>query len=74
MDKVSNVLNGLSLATILATLAGFLPPIAALVGAIYYLILIWESKTMREWRQLRRLHLVERYELRLKRLRTPPKP
>lgn len=73
MNKVTDVLNGISILTILATLAGILPPVAALVGIIYYGILIWESKTVREWRQLRRLRLVERYEVRLAKLR-PKQP
>ncbi len=33
-------------ATILAALAGWLPPLAALAGIIWYLIQIYESKTV----------------------------
>lgn len=31
-----------------------LPPIAAIVGIIWYLIMIWESKTVQDWRHKHR--------------------
>lgn len=37
-----------------ATAAGYIPYILALLPAIYYCILIWESKTVQEWVAKRR--------------------
>lgn len=50
--------DGISAAAILGTIAGILPPLAALGGVIWYAIQIWESKTVqtrvRLWRAHRR--------------------
>lgn len=43
--------NVVSAATILASFAGWLPPLAALAAIIWYAIAIWESETVRTWRQ-----------------------
>lgn len=34
---------------ILTSLLGYLPAIAAVIGVIWYLIQIWESKTVQDW-------------------------
>ena len=47
---------------ILAALAGIIPAAAALLGAIYYIILIYESKTFKDWRQRRRLQRAVKLE------------
>lgn len=52
--------QGLSVVAILGAIAGALPPLAALVGIVYYGILIWESKTIKEWRANRRLRHLEK--------------
>lgn len=39
-------------ATIVASLAGFLPPLAAIAGIIWYGIQIYESKTCQIWVRL----------------------
>lgn len=40
--------------TVLGTLAGALPPIAASLAIVWYLIEIWESDTARQLRRKRR--------------------
>ena len=54
----------LSSATILASLLGFIAPVAALVGLVFYSIQIWESRTMQHWvdnrRMLYRAHKIAR--------------
>ena len=71
MNKVTEVLNGVTIATIIASLAGFLPPIAALVGIAYYCILIWESNTLKTWRQHRREHKLARLVMIMEHLKQP---
>ncbi len=44
-DDVVAAANGLSLAAIISTLAGWLPPIAALGAIIWYTILIYDRIT-----------------------------
>lgn len=51
-DQVRHVIDALSLATVLATLTAWLPPIAALVSIIWGVIRIYETKTVQ--RLLRR--------------------
>lgn len=41
--------NGISLGMILSTLIGWLPAIAALIGVIWYMVQIYESKTVQRW-------------------------
>lgn len=60
MNKMTDIFSGLSVAAILGALAGLLPPIAALVGIIYYGILIYESQTMKSWRKNRHLRKLEK--------------
>lgn len=47
--------DGISAAAILATFAGWLPPLAGLAGLIWYGIQIYESKTVQK--HVRRLRL-----------------
>lgn len=48
----------LSAGTILAAFGGFLPPFAAMVAALWYVIQIWESDTVRGY--LHRHHVIAR--------------
>lgn len=43
----------ISLGSIGAVLAGFLPGLAALGAVVWYSIAIWETRTVRHWRQER---------------------
>ena len=38
-----------SLAAILGSLSGWLPPLAALIAMLWYLLQIWESRTVQTW-------------------------
>ena len=57
-----NFLDWLSAGTILGALAGILPPAAALLAAAYYCIQIYESDTVKSWRQQRRLQRIAKLE------------
>lgn len=45
----------LSASAIVASLLGYLPVIFAAVGAVWYVIQIWESRTVQHWIQNRRM-------------------
>ena len=47
MDK--DMIDGLSIATVVATVVGWLPAIASLVSIIWVCIRIYETKTIRGW-------------------------
>lgn len=44
----------ISALAVLTTLAGFLPPIAALSAMLWYCVQIYESKTVQAWLQARK--------------------
>jgi hypothetical protein len=56
-----------SLGTLAATAIGWLPVLFALIPALYYCVLIWESKTMIAWRRRRRIKKASRRRARSKR-------
>lgn len=58
--NLNEFLNGVSILTILGSLAGFLPPFAALLAAGYYMIQIYESDTLKRWRARRRVGKLEK--------------
>ena len=47
-------MDTLSVATVLASLAAWLPPAAAAASLVWTLIRIWETKTVQSWRSRRR--------------------
>lgn len=47
-------LHGLSIGALGATIMGWLPAILAIIPALYYCLLIFESKTVQGWLQRRR--------------------
>lgn len=47
LNTVGEWIAGLS---VLGAIAAVLPPLAALLGVLWYCIQIWESKTGRYWR------------------------
>jgi hypothetical protein len=55
-DNVKHAADVLSLTTVLATLAAWLPPLAALVSIIWGVIRIYETDTVRGWRDRRKAH------------------
>lgn len=50
IDTISGLVNTVSAVTILGTIAGFIPPLAALIAMIWYIIQISESKTIQKWK------------------------
>ena len=48
-EHAKMALDGLSLAAVIATLAAWLPPLAALASLVWTLIRIWETKTVQGW-------------------------
>lgn len=69
--------NTISGAAILATLAGWLPTVAAIVALIWYLIQIYESATVQRWlanRKHRRLAHLKARVIMLEAQGKPPLP
>lgn len=50
VENIKYVGDALSIGTVVATLASWLPPIAALVTIVWTLIRIWETKTVQQLR------------------------
>lgn len=48
MNK-QHLLDGVSLATVVSTLAGWLPAVAALLSIVWTAIRIYETKTVQRW-------------------------
>ena len=48
-EHVKHVVDAISIGGILATLAGWLPAIAALLSIVWTLIRIYETKTVQKW-------------------------
>ena len=48
-EQIKHAVDALSLGTVLATLAGWLPHIAAVVSIVWGLIRISETRTVRRW-------------------------
>jgi len=61
--------NLFSAGAIVGTLLGWLPVLAALIGAVWYCVQIYESKTFQSWLTVRRTKRVEMLEARLARMR-----
>jgi hypothetical protein len=47
-EDIKHVVDGVSVGTVLATLAGWLPAIAALFTIIWTALRIWESETVKQ--------------------------
>ena len=52
-DTIRHTGDAVSLATILATLSAWLPPLAALVSLIWGVIRIYETQTVQSWLKVR---------------------
>lgn len=50
-EATKHVLDALSLGGVLATLAGWLPAIAALASLVWTIIRIFETNTVQSWRK-----------------------
>lgn len=61
--------NSVSLAAIIATIVGWLPPLAALAAIIWYAIQIHESKTIQKWLVARRARKIAVLQRRVQELR-----
>lgn len=48
-ENVKTVFDGLSVATAIATLAAWLPPLAAFASLVWTVIRIYETKTVQGW-------------------------
>lgn len=66
--------DAISAGAILASFAKLLPPIAALAGAIWYMVQIWESDTVQHWVYSRRIIARRRKRTRAQRHRARLRP
>lgn len=48
-ETLKHVIDGFSVGTVVATIAGWLPAIAALFTVIWTAIRIWETRTVQGW-------------------------
>jgi len=48
-ETIKHVTDGLSIITVVGTLADILPALAALFSLVWSLIRIWETKTVQNW-------------------------
>jgi glycerol-3-phosphate acyltransferase PlsY len=48
-EPTKTIIDGLSVATVLGTIAAWLPPIAALFTIVWTAIRIWESQTIQSF-------------------------
>ena len=48
-DNLHHWLDAISIGTVLATLAGWLPALAALASLVWSIIRIYETKTVQRW-------------------------
>ena len=48
-EQLKHLGDALSIGTVLATIAGWLPAVAALVTIVWTGIRIWETKTVQSW-------------------------
>jgi len=48
-ETTKNIVDALSVATVLGTLMSYLPAIAALASLVWSLIRIYETKTVQRW-------------------------
>lgn len=53
-EHLKAILDGVSVATALATLAALLPPLAALASLVWTCIRIYETETVQNWLKARR--------------------
>ncbi len=65
VQHVHTAANALAGIAVVATIVGWLPAIAAVLGIIWYVIQIIESKTVRDWRTARRMRRHDRKLARL---------
>ena len=48
-ETIKHVTDGLSIMTVIGTLAEILPALAALFSVVWSLIRIWETQTVQDW-------------------------
>lgn len=48
-ETIKHVTDGLSIVTVIGTLADILPALAALFSLVWSLIRIWETRTVQDW-------------------------
>jgi hypothetical protein len=73
------VIHATAAGSILSTVAGWLPPAAALLAVVLYTLQILEHKTVRDWFARRRLRKIARMKAKLVKLELdhklyPPQP
>ena len=53
-ETIKHAVDGLSIVTVLGTLAEVLPALAALFSLVWSLIRIWETETVQNWLKRRK--------------------
>ena len=48
-DQLKGIFDGVSICSVLAALAGYLPTVAAVASLVWTLIRIYETRTVQKW-------------------------
>lgn len=72
LHAAKHAVDTVSAGAILGTFLGLLPPLAALVASIWYVVQIYESDTVQNYLHQRRILKLRRRQLRLRRARGDP--
>ena len=67
-------MNGASGVAIITTIVGWLPPMAAVVALIWYIIQIYESDTIQNWIRGKRVRKIARMKARVLMMEAQNKP
>lgn len=54
MEALKHFADWISLGVIMTTLAGWLPPLAALVAILWHIFQFWNSEPVKQWRKERK--------------------
>ncbi len=66
--------NGASGIAIVTTMVGWLPPMAALIALVWYIIQIYESDTIQKWIRGKRVRKIARMKARVLMMEAQNKP
>jgi len=72
-NAMTTVFHWVSGLTILATIVGWFPAIAAFIAASWYIVQLYESATVQTWLRTRRLRRIAAYRVRISALEAQEK-
>jgi len=73
-NPISWIISTAATSAIITTIAGLIPPIAAGVALVWYLIQIYESETFKRWSDSRKVRRIARLKAKLLMMESKPAP